>query len=80
MSTEFVRNEFQNKACKSGFRKRNWLAVKAASKLVGGIATSKITEFWQKWIRKRGSGCSGSGPITDSFPNTVESAKIREGV
>ena len=36
---------------RSGFWKRKRLAVSAASKLVGGTATSKITTFW--WKREK---------------------------
>ena len=38
----------------AGMRKRKRLGESAASTLVGGIATNKITTFL--WKRKRGSG------------------------
>ena len=37
---------------------------------MGGIATKKLTTFWWKRKRKRGSGSDGSGPKIDRFQNT----------
>ena len=48
-----------------GFWKRKRLFLSSASKYVGGIATNKITTFWWRRKRKR-----GSGPKIDRFQNT----------
>ena len=50
------------------------MAVSAASKIVAGIATSKITIIWPKRKRGKGSGgngSGGSGPKIDRSQNTL---------